>query len=198
MSVPSFITTTEERRLAEQERQRIARDLHLKGARQTPAERDFARAIWAEKVIRNNLKALGKNKRKNKDAIIQTKLQLSEVLATQGKFSEAGKLIKGLDKDAYKHYRSLQDALVRDDDATCPCKGHPINVQTRTARGPVVETVVIPSENVVAEVYSTRHRKMMPLVRCSCGTMNITGNTPAVPNLVEAEKQLRGEPVGQK
>jgi hypothetical protein len=85
MTLPSFLNRTPEQIRDEQHRQQMLRDLHLKGASQTPAEQRIARAMMAEDAIRKNLALL----LPGSDAHRATEIELAEVLAEQGKFREA-------------------------------------------------------------------------------------------------------------
>jgi len=159
-SLPDFLKRTPEQIASEESRQTILRDLHAKGAVQTPAEMQVGHAMAAETAIRANLAAIDRTE--HPDAYAQTLSQLAEVLATQGKFMEAGSLDP--------QYKTLTEAVDIDDDHKCQCVGD--KVQTQNARGEPI-TVEIPTEFVAAEVFSEKHGKIVSLVVCSrCGLAN--------------------------
>jgi len=159
-SLPDFLKRTPEQLAAEESRQTILRDLAAKGAVQSPAEMQVGHAMAAETAIRANLAAIDKTE--HPDAYAQTQLQLAEVLAEQGKFTEAG--------DLDPQYKTLMEAVDIDDDHKCECVGE--KVQTRNERGEPI-TVEIPTEFVAQEVFSEKHGKIVPLVVCSkCGLAN--------------------------
>ena len=57
-NLPAFLNRTPEQLAAEKERQALLRDLHLKGANQSPTEQRIAQAMMQEKAIRANLELI--------------------------------------------------------------------------------------------------------------------------------------------
>jgi hypothetical protein len=138
----------------------VGGDLAPIDSKQSPAEMQIGQAMAAETAIRANLAAIDRDE--HPDAYAQTQLQLAEVLAEQGKFTEAG--------DLDPQYKTLMEAVDVDDDKKCECSGD--KVQTQNARGEPI-TVEISTEFVAQEVFSEKHGKIVPLVVCSrCGLAN--------------------------
>jgi hypothetical protein len=157
MTLPSFLNRTPEQIRDEQHRQQMLRDLHLKGASQTPAEQRIARAMMAEDAIRKNLALL----LPGSDAHRATEIELAEVLAEQGKFREAAAINPEFEK--------FVTAVDRPDDEFCDCP--PDTAQGRNAQGAV--TVPVPNTFVAYEV--PKDGKIVPLVQCAkCGHLNAT------------------------
>ncbi len=187
-ALPSFLHRTAEQIETENNRQATLSDLHLKGAKQSPAEERYAQAMLQEKAIRANLEAI--NEAEHPEAYQQTLLQLAEVLADQGKFDEALSVTAGVDDEAATHYQQLANGVAMDDEETCDCPPETTTLQERNARGEAVTTTVeIPTEFVAGEVYSAEKGKVVAIMKCSkCGFTNIK-DAPAPPDLSAIEKR---------
>lgn len=174
-SLPTFLHRSQSQIDEERHRQeRMRRDLNLKGAKQTPAEMAYARSFELEDTIRGNLEQI--DRENHPDVYHETLLQLAEVKADQGLFAEAADIAEGSGNLAIANdYRAKHAAIYLDDDISCDCDTQTVNVQSRGLRGePITETVEVPNEFVVQEVYSQKHARIMPLVKCAnCGTMNV-------------------------
>lgn len=170
--LPTFLQRTPEQMAAEQERQKVLRDLHLKGATQTPAEQKLAHAMLREKAIRANLEQItDANLRRD------TELELADSLAEQGRFREAATIDP--------QFQEMVEAVDRDDDDFCHCPED--SVQSRNAQGAV--TIPIPKHFVVGEVFSEKAGKIVPLVKCAkCGTLNATESRDPTHGLAAIEK----------
>lgn len=168
--LPEFLQRTPEQLREEEARQQKLRDLHSR-ARQTPAEQQYARAILVEPTIRMNLMQL----EKGSEAYKQTMLQLAENLSEQGRFKEAiTTATRYADEVTLDQYRSLQAALEADDNETCDCPDDKYRNKD------------VPGSFIAGEVFSEKHNKVMPIVRCGkCGFSNI--RTPPA-NLTNVEK----------
>lgn len=171
--LPSFLHRTPEQINDEMARQSILRGFHLKGARQNAAEIKIGQAMVAEQAIRANLKLIMKSR--EPEVYRETRLQLAESLANQGKFRQATNVAEKLDQEYARHYRRLAKAVDRDDSETCDCATKTITADERNARGQAVTTEIeVPNEYVAAEVFSEKHGKIMPVVVCAiCGKRNV-------------------------
>jgi hypothetical protein len=180
-SLPTFLHRSQSQIDEERHRQeRMRRDLNLKGARQTPAEMAYARSFELENTIRGNLEQI--DREKHPDVYNETLLQLAEVKAEQGSFAEAADIAEGTgDLVIANEYRAKHEAIYLDDGVSCACDTQTVNVQSRGLRGePITETVEVPNEFVAQEVYSQKHGRIMPLVKCAhCGTMNVRDHRDA-------------------
>lgn len=92
--------------------------------------------------------------------------RLSELLAEQGKFSEASKV--AVSDERRKYYKSLVKAAEIPDDTVCDCQPEKIMDSVKKRE------LSVPTEQVLAEVYSEKHGEMKNLVKCvKCGLLNI-------------------------
>lgn len=192
-NLPAFLHRTDEQLAEERERQeRMRRDLRLKGARQTPAEIAYARAFELEPVIRGNLEQIDKNL--HPGAYNETLLQLAEVRAGQGDFTEASNLAAEAENpEMATEYASLHLAVALDDDVTCNCPAETVRVRTPQGQA----SADIPPTFVATEVYSQKHGRAMPLVRCAnCGFQNVQ-ESPTPPDLSAIERDRMQLPEGK-
>lgn len=170
--LPTFLQRTPEQIEAENQRQQILRDLHLKGAKQTPTEMKIAQATLAEKAIRANLQSIT-------DPIVrrETELELAESLADQGRFREAAEF--------NPEFQRMVEAVERPDNQFCHCPED--GVQARNAQGAV--TIPVPNNFVLGEVFSEKHGRIVPLVMCAkCGHLNATPEHDSSNQLGDVEK----------
>jgi hypothetical protein len=173
-NLPDFLHRSAEQLAEERERQdRIRRDYNLKGARQTPAETAYARSFELEPVIRGNLAAVADDP----EAYKETLLQLAEVKADQGEFAEASSLAaEAGNSDVATEYASRRIAVEIDDSLACNCPAETIRLRTPNGGQAAAD---IPSQFIAGEVYSIKHGRPMPLVRCAvCGFDNVTTGPP--------------------
>ena len=179
-TLPSFLHRTPEQIRDENARQQILRDAALKGAKQTPAEIKIGYAMMAEEAIRGNLELI--DAKAQPEVYYETRMQLAEALAEQGKFADAAKIDP--------QYQAFADAVTRDDDEVCDCVPDTTELQGQNARGENVSQLIeIPNQFIAAEVYSEKHGKIVPLVKCAiCGDINIKADHDSSHNLVEVEK----------
>ena len=153
MELPSFLQRTPEQIEQENQRQQVLRDLHSR-VRQSPAEMRVGRAIFLEPTIRANFALV----KRGTPTYKETKAQLAENLAEQGRYAEAIKLAEG---DAKKEYKAILRAIEKDESCNCPPQIHK-DGQTR---------IEVPQDFIVQEVYSDG--RIVPLKRCAqCGTEN--------------------------
>lgn len=158
-NLPPFLQRTPEQIADEEARQQIARDLHLKGARQTPAEMRIGQAMLAEEAIRKNLDLI--DPEAQPDVYRETEIMLAESLAEQGRYTEAAEIDP--------QWESMVEAIERPDDEFCDCPED--GVQTRNAQGAV--TIPVPKLFIATEVL--KEGQLVPLVVCAkCGQMNAT------------------------
>lgn len=69
---------------------------------------------------------------------------------------------------AYRdHYMKILDAVFRDDGESCECP--------KEVRGSGEHTKIsVPSQHIAEEIYSIKHARLMPVLRCgTCGDLNV-------------------------
>lgn len=166
------------RRTPEQKAQDVALQERLKnamgpGARPNPTERRLiqAQATWT--AASAQFEHLSQLENPDPEQLRSTQAQMAEALAMQGNYGEAAELHP--DPEHATRLRAIDNAVNRDDnDPSCDC---PIE---QKHSGKSNQTIALPNENVVEMIYSTKHRKMMPLVVCRhCGDMNVKPATEA-------------------
>ena len=160
--LPPFLDRTPEQLEAERRRQQIAREQHLKGARQSRIEVQVARGRDREHAIRANLVEIQPETDLHRDTIVQ----LADALAEQGRYAEAAELDP--------QWRSTAEAIERDDGERCDCTDDADRIRV----GNTVQEIEIPHAIVAGEIFSDRHGGPVSLIRCvKCGHEN------AVPNV---------------
>lgn len=122
----------------------------------TPEERQLLRARAIEIAALANLAV---------DDRPEVRAQLADAWADQGRFDEAAKIHPNVDRQ--RRYTEIAQAIERDDDETCPCEDQTVMDVTQN------KNVVVYAQNIDKMVYSRKHRKLMPLVRCACGDLNV-------------------------
>jgi hypothetical protein len=190
-NLPNFLHRSQSQIDDERERQeRMRRDFNLKGARQTPAEAAYARSFEIENSIRANLEQI--NPESQPEAYKQTLLQLAETKSEQGAFPEAADIAEQAgDLVAANEYRTKYAAVLLDDEVRCDCPAETVQVPARGLRGePVTRTIEIPSEFIAGQVYSQKHRTIMPLVMCAnCGLVNVRDHVDTTDySLIETDR----------
>jgi hypothetical protein len=100
--------------------------------------------------------------------------QYAEALAELGHFDAAAKATR--DKDKRKYYREISQAVNKPDGERCKCP--------RAKFGDVKKNNLFAE----AEVWSQKHGKLMPVVRCNtCGHRNVTN----LPESIAKEREQR-------
>lgn len=96
--------------------------------------------------------------------LTQTLNRLAEVLAEQGRYTEA---IEVCPDDARRlEYRAIKNAIERPDDEVCDCPDE--QIVTRSG------TIVSPAVMNMGTVYSDKHASMMPVMQCRiCGDLQV-------------------------
>lgn len=131
-------------------------------------EARLIRGIHAERAARATLDVLAKEKRRKgrSEAVKLHLAKLADAYAEQGRYTEAAKLHPV--KARAKEYSAIEAAISRRDTDSCKCVGDEV---TDPVSG---KTLHIPNVNHVIDVYSIKHKRMMPLIRCEkCGHLNV-------------------------
>ena len=188
-TLPDFLQLTDEQIATSERIQRqVAQAMHGR----VQANREEARliqGIHAERSARATLETLAnEGRRKGRAEAANVQLgRLAEALADQGRFSEAAATHP--DAKRAKELRKIQEAIERDDAEICDCKPEEVNdpVSNKKLR--------LPLENVVDEVFSPKHKRMMPLIRCNkCGDLNVKALTPELTRRQAAMMQTGDKP----
>jgi hypothetical protein len=137
------------------------------GVHPNPTERHLLRAAAVERSARAHLEHLRVRPHTDPAHVKNAEAQLAEAWASQGKYSEAAELHPSPAHAA--RFAAIAAAIERDDDA--PGCGCPIEREKDPAQGG--REVTIPPDNIDEIIYSPKHRKLMPLVVCKCGDMNV-------------------------
>lgn len=100
----------------------------------------------------------------------------AEALASTGCFSDAAKVVCCEDKKAF--YESIIEAIDKDDAARCECNADKTGDRYINPR------------YVEAEVWSNKHGKQMPVIRCNkCGHRNVQ----PLPKAIADERAIRAK-----
>jgi hypothetical protein len=153
-------------------------------ARLTPEERRLAQGTASETAAKANLGVALRDANKEAEALAQD--QLADAWATQGRFDEASKIAHSEERQA--RYAAIHGAVWRDDEDICGCE------ETVDPRGPNGTEVVLPNEYVDSDIYSEKHGRIMPLVRCSkCGDLNVRNVSPRLAELRRARAEIAAQ-----
>lgn len=176
-SLPSFLQFSDEQiEAARLDNARVLAESNHPFLRQSPQDAQRTRAIREESDWRRTLSmldfeiaaaaaSLGVVTSSNplaqrRDQVAQT---LAENLAAQGRFGEAADV--AAHEDQQREYLELAAAVQRPDDEWCgpECEAFFANDPTRLTR-----------EDIVAEVFSIKHGRVLPAVKCHyCHSLNV-------------------------
>ena len=177
MTLPDFLLLPEADVARELKRQEnLRRDFNSR-ARLSPAEIETARALVLEQNLRETLRT-----QEGREIRRQTKNQLADVVAAQGRFIEAAELTT--DRDALEFFQKAALAIFYPEEGECDC-------------GERVETVgqnriKLPKYRVIKQVYNLKLGQFGYLVECNaCGEWIYLGSDPTPtqisPNDFDAE-----------
>lgn len=165
--LPAFLEMTDHQ-IAESNRIQAEVRQALHGRVQASREEArLIRGIHAERAARATLAVLSvEKKRPHRSQAINLHLaKLADAFADQGRYEEAASTHPV--RARAKQYLAIQAAIDRPDSDICSCP-------PREVKDPLSGKMLrIPTHNKVEDVYSQKHRRMVPLVRCSsCPHMN--------------------------
>lgn len=161
---------------AKQEQERLAARFASPHARLSSQEIFRARSVQRAEEVRNDIERLNHqiaetlvtggdgNIAELQAAKVALKHKRAEYLATHGRYDLAFE--EEPDPQYREHYLAILDAVYREDDEWCKCGPH---------RGSGEHAnITVSQQHVAEEVYSLKHAKVMPLLRCGgCGTLNV-------------------------
>lgn len=167
-NLPSFLQVTEEQIRVSNEIQERARQAMYGRVKATQEEARLIRGISTERAVRAQLETLRVHspRRGRADRVREQLGRLAEALADQGRYAEAAKFHPV--KHRQQEFAAVQQAIDKDDGASCGCP------EFKDVKDPLSNaTLRIPQVNKVEDVFSPKHGRMMPLVRCECGDLNV-------------------------
>lgn len=163
-NLPAFLEMTPDQ-IANSERiqEEVRQALHGR-VQANQEEARLIRGIHEERAARATLEILGGQKRRKgrAEAAKLNLARLADAYANQGRYTEAAMThpVPGRASE----YIEIQAAIDRPDDEMCDCP-------PREVKDPASgETLRIPVINQVENVYSTKLRRMVPLLRCDVCT----------------------------
>lgn len=175
-NLPAFLQVTDDQIAISERIQAQARQAMFGRVQANQEEARLMRGIYAERAARANLDVLANHESGDgkEDAIRFQIGRLADAYADQGRYAEAAKTHP--DKQRQKEFSAIQKAIERPDSAACKC---PAEIEVKDPVGG--NTLRIPVENRVEDVFSIKHGRMMPLVRCEhrkkdgtiCGFLNV-------------------------
>jgi len=165
--LPAFLEMTAEQIATSKRIQEEVRQALHGRVQANQEEARLIRGIHAERAARATLRVLSiETRRKGRSEAIKVHLaRLADALADQGRYEEAA--VTHPAKSRAKEYLAIHAAIERPDSDICSCSPKEIR---DPASG---KTLRIPTHNKVEDVYSQKHKRMVPLVRCSsCPHLN--------------------------
>jgi hypothetical protein len=153
-------------------------------ARFSREERMLSVGAAREDAARANLSVLAADGVDPSDGRVRAgKSRLAEALAMRGRFEEAAAVEPR--EDVSGRYREIHEAVWREDEDACDCPP-----AVRDERGPRGTVIEVPTSFVEEIVFSGKHGREMPLVRCaSCGDLNVKSRTPELERLHETRAE---------
>ena len=144
----------------------------------SPTEKHLMRADMTERSARAQLEHLSSLDDPSEHQLNAAKGQLAEAWAMKGMYREAAELHPS--QLHAERLLAIAEAIEQDDDETCACQPEKV-MNPSTQR-----TTVLHNENVDEIVYSSKHGRLMPLIRCRCGLLNVK-HAPA-----ELQRRIEG------
>lgn len=165
--IPIWLRRTPEQKAKDDALQETLRSAYGPGVHPNPTERHLMRAAAVARSAQAHLEHLRHRPNTHPEQVSAASAQLAEAWAMQGKYSEAADLHPS--PDHAERFRAIAAAIERpDDDAGCNCK---IERAQDPARGN--KQMTISPSHISEIVFSPKHGKLMPLVVCKCGDMNV-------------------------
>jgi hypothetical protein len=165
--IPTWLRRTPEQQAQDERYQEQLKQAAGPGRRPNPTEAHLLRAAAVRRSAEAQLNYLIRLDNANPEHVTNAKAQLADALAAQGHFSDAAEIHPGPEHAA--HYRALAEAIERpDDDPGCNCQTESRLDETQNRQVPLLNEIV--SEFV----FSPKHGKLMPVVKCTkCGDLNV-------------------------
>ena len=151
-------------------------------ARLSPDEMALSVGASRERTARKNLVALrSSGVADDDDRLPAAEQRISEACAMQGKFEEAARVSP--DAGMRAHYAGIAAAVKRGDAEACDC--------------PALDKDNLPTAFVSERVYSEKHKRIMPLVKCSiCGFQNVRTMPDELARMERERKKAHDEAKG--
>lgn len=163
--IPVWLRRTPEQQAADQALQARLKQAYGPGVHPSPTERHLMRADMVERSAKAHLEHLSTVDAPDHQ-LYTAKGQLAEAWAMKGQFREAAELHPS--KEHSDHFNAIADAIERDDSESCECI-------PETVRHPVDGKVItLDPTHIEQMVFSGKHRRLMPVVKCPCGFRNVT------------------------
>lgn len=167
--LPAELLTPEKLEAAQQEQRRLAESVNSPYANKSPQDIQRFNAWIIVREVEEMLKSLSLD-----ELSPPAREQYAEALAETGHFGTAARVTK--DGAKREFYDDLWQAVLKDDDDICTCP--------KTDFGGVKKN----NRFAEAEVWSHKHDRMMPVIRCNtCGHQNVT----ALPASIAKERDTR-------
>lgn len=180
--IPIWLRRTPEQQAADQALQERLRQAQGPGRRPSRLEAQLIRAEAIKQSATAHLRHLYSDPEANPAHVITAEAQLADALAMEGNFRSAAVLHPNDEQSA--RYEAIAEAVERDDDERCNC---PITTVPDPAASN--RTITLVPDTIDEIVFSAKHRKLMPLVRCTqCGDMNVR---PAPAQLEERMRRVQ-------
>ena len=158
--------------------------------RLNPVERRLQTAKAREETARGSLQAMLAGN-VSVERLNPQRDRVAEALAMQGKYHDAA--LEAASPEAKKRYAEIHAAVWRDDEESCECPE-----TTADPRGAKGQTIQLPTTYAEEIVYSEKHGREMPLVRCSlCGDANVTRPGAHLQRIVDAHAGSHAEAGGK-
>lgn len=185
--IPVWLRRTPEQQAKDDAYQQELRQAMGPGRRPSPTERHLIRAQAVRISAEAHLNHLTTMEDPDPTHIENALGQLAEAVADQGYFTDAAKIHPNPARQ--EQYAAIAAAVERDDDdppCNCPIE-HKLDQQTN-------RQVLEPIQIVQKMVYSQKHRKLMPLIKCvKCGDMNVRPATEALADRMRKAAQAHQE-----
>lgn len=166
-NLPAFLEMTPAQIARSQQIQEETRQALFGRVQANQEEAHLIRGIHLEEAARATLEVLHQEKRRKgrAEAVSLQLARLADAYASQGRFEEAAAVHPV--KSRANEYTAIKAAIDRPDSGICKCA--PLEV-----KDPASDKILsIPTLNKVMDVYSTKHKRLVPLIRCEeCGYLN--------------------------
>lgn len=192
-SIPDFIKLTPEKLAESAENQKRWAALSNSPFLAAGKDAERSRAVRLEHDWRETISVVRQSLSRTTDvaeiealnnAYVNAARQLSEALATQGRYLEAAHYSKGVgDETLAKEHLDLHQAIDREDDETCGAECDLAFEKDKTR---------ITKEDPVAIIWSPRHNREVHVFRCNlCGGLNARPLNPQDRSMLDRRQKRR-------
>lgn len=189
--IPIWLRRTPEQQAADRAYQDRLRSAQGPGRRPNPNERQLIQAAAVKRAASAELEHLRLDPEPDTFHIAHAEARMAEGFALEGNFAAAAELHPDTEHTA--RFEAIAAAVERDDGERCDC---PIETITDPATG---QPVTITPDTIEEMVFSQKHGRLMPLVRCSrCGDLNVKQAPEHLERRISAVRQQHNEAKGRK